>query len=56
MKKSYLARTILHLMGLDHTKLTYFHQGLNESTRPTTSWHLLTSFASGSRIRRSWAA
>jgi hypothetical protein len=22
--------TILHLMGLDHTKLTYFHQGLNQ--------------------------
>jgi hypothetical protein len=22
--------TILHLMGLDHTRLTYFHQGLNQ--------------------------
>src|SRR5262249_8179980 len=22
--------TILHLMGIDHTKLTYFHQGRNE--------------------------
>jgi hypothetical protein len=25
-----LHATILHLMGLDHTKLTYFHQGLNQ--------------------------
>ena len=23
--------TILHLMGLDHERLTYFHQGRNES-------------------------
>lgn len=25
-----LHATILHLMGLDHTRLTYFHQGLNQ--------------------------
>ena len=25
-----LHATILHLMGLDHTKLTYFHEGLNQ--------------------------
>ncbi|MBL8229459.1 MAG: DUF1501 domain-containing protein [Bryobacterales bacterium] len=25
-----LHATVLHLMGLDHTKLTYFHQGLNQ--------------------------
>ena len=25
-----LHATILHLMGLDHTKLTYFYQGLNQ--------------------------
>src|SRR5438132_103292 len=25
-----LHATILHLMGLEHTKLTYFHQGLNQ--------------------------
>jgi hypothetical protein len=26
-----LHATILHLMGLDHEKLTYFHQGRDES-------------------------
>ncbi|MCA9112836.1 MAG: DUF1501 domain-containing protein, partial [Planctomycetaceae bacterium] len=26
-----LHATILHLMGLDHELLTYFHQGRNES-------------------------
>jgi len=25
-----LHATILHLMGVDHTRLTYFHQGLNQ--------------------------
>ena len=25
-----LHATILHLMGSDHTRLTYFHQGLNQ--------------------------
>ena len=25
-----LHATILHLMGLDHSKLTYFHQGLDQ--------------------------
>ena len=25
-----LHATVLHLMGLDHTRLTYFHQGLNQ--------------------------
>lgn len=25
-----LHATVLHLMGLDHTKLTYFHQGMNQ--------------------------
>ncbi len=25
-----LHATILHLMGLDHTKLTYFYQGLDQ--------------------------
>ena len=25
-----LHATILHLMGLDHRKLTYFHQGLDQ--------------------------
>ena len=25
-----LHATILHLMGLDHNKLTYFHQGLDQ--------------------------
>jgi hypothetical protein len=25
-----LHATVLHLMGLDHTRLTYFYQGLNQ--------------------------
>ena len=25
-----LHATVLHLMGLDHNKLTYFHQGLDQ--------------------------
>ncbi len=25
-----LHATVLHLMGLDHTRLTYFYQGMNQ--------------------------
>ena len=30
-----LHATILHLMGLDHTKLTYFYQGLEQKLTGT---------------------
>ena len=31
-----LHATILHLMGLDHNKLTYFHQGLDQKLTSVT--------------------
>lgn len=41
-----LHATILHLMGLDHTKLTYFHQGL-ELLTPKLELGSFQSFVRG---------
>src|SRR6185436_5310700 len=36
-----LHATILHLMGLDHTKLTYFYQGLNQRITGVLDRHVI---------------
>ncbi len=36
-----LHATILHLMGLDHTRLTYFHQGLNQKLTGVIERHVI---------------
>jgi hypothetical protein len=36
-----LHATILHLMGLDHTRLTYFHQGLNQRLTGVIERHVI---------------
>jgi len=36
-----LHATILHLMGLDHTKLSYFHQGLNQRLTGVLDRHVI---------------
>jgi len=36
-----LHATILHLMGLDHTKLTYLHQGLNQRLTGVIERHVI---------------